>query len=219
MKVTDLHPVERPREKLSKYGVSKLRNAELLAILLNTGLPGLNVIELSYKILHKHPLTDFWELSLQDLSKIKGIGQAKAAKIVAARELLKRSKPSANSVIEIHKPADIVPLVGHLVHKKKEHLVVLYLNTRNEVIAQETVSVGTLNGTAVHPREVFEPAVRHYAAAVALAHNHPSGDPTPSPDDHELTHQLIQAGQILDIEVLDHIVIAAQGYRSIIWEE
>jgi len=219
MKIADLHPVERPREKLQKLGPERLKNAELLAILLNTGLPGMNVVELSEKILQTYPLSDFWDLDISGLSKIKGIGIAKAAKIVASRELLKRSKPKSSSVVEIHKSKDIVPLVSHIANKKKEHLIVIYLNTKNEVLAQEIVSVGTLNGTTVHPREVFEPAFLHNAASVALAHNHPSGDPTPSDEDYDLTNQLVEAGQILGIEVLDHIVIAQKGFKSILWEE
>jgi len=218
MKLTAIHPVLRPREKLQKLGPDGLKNYELLAILLNTGLPGLNVVELSQKILQKYSLADFWNLDFQSLSSIKGIGKAKASTMLAAKELLTRAKPRESLSIEIHKSRDAVPLVSYLVDHKKEHLVVLYLNTKNEVIAQDVVSVGTLNGTVVHPREVFEPALRYHAASVILAHNHPSGDPTPSPEDRELTEQLVKAGAILGIDVLDHIVIAKKGYKSILYE-
>ena len=214
MKIKDIPKVDRPREKLLKYGPKKLSNAELLAIILGKGKRGENVVELSKKILRKISLDKFLNLQLIDLKNISGVGQVKAAQIVAAMELSKRllNKSEINSIIT---PKDIWNELKDVRSKNKEYFIAFYLDVRNYVIKKETISIGTLNASLVHPREVFEPAVRNLAAQIILSHNHPSGDPSPSEEDIKLTRQLIEAGKILGIEIIDHVIVSEKGFVSI----
>ena len=213
MKIKDIPKVDRPREKLLKYGAKKLNNAELLAIILSKGKRGENVVELSKKILKKISLDKFLNLQLNDLKNISGVGQVKAAQIVAALELGKRLliKNTNNSIIT---PKDIWNELKDIRSKNKEYFIAFYLDVRNYVIKKETISIGTLNASLVHPREVFEPAVRNLAAQIILSHNHPSGDPSPSEEDIKLTRQLLAAGKILGIEIIDHVIVSEKGFVS-----
>ena len=211
--IKDLPKVERPREKLMQYGPEKLSNSELLAILLRSGKKGENVIELANKILKKFSKDELPNLTFNDLKDYSGLGPAKACEIVACFELGKRLLKDKKAEIYL-KPKEIWEELKDLRDHKKEHFVIFYLDSRNQEIKREIISVGSLNANLVHPREVFEPAVRHLAAQVILAHNHPSGDPEPSEDDLEITKRLVETGEILGIKVVDHIIITKTGFIS-----
>jgi len=204
---------EMPREKLLRLGAEALKNEELLSVVLGTGYNGKDVFTLARELTKAYPDGGLFRLPYKDLSKIKGIGPAKAATISAAAELGRRCI-AGGSYPPVTKPSDILPIVAEYRFRKKENFIVFYLNGRNQVICSECVSVGTLNASLVHPREVFEPAIRHLAAGVIFAHNHPSGDCTPSEDDIEITKRLVDAGRLIGIEVLDHLIIGQHGYLS-----
>lgn len=216
MKIKDLPKVDRPREKLVAKGAENLKDSELLAILLRTGRAGKNVIEIAFQILSKNSKRRLLQMTYQDLLKISGIDSAKATTLLAAFELSKRALEVDDSNLPIiSTPKDVVAQLTELRNNKKEHFVVMYLNARNQLVHKETVSMGTLNANLVHPREIFEPAVRILAAQIIIAHNHPSGDPEPSADDLTITKRLIEAGKILGIEVIDHIIVGKTTYRSL----
>jgi len=212
-KIKDLPKVERPREKLIQYGPEKLSNSELLAILLRSGKKGENVIELANKILKKFSKDELPNLTFNDLKDYSGLGPAKACEIIACFELGKRLLKDKKAEIYLQ-PKEIWEELKDLRDHKKEHFVIFYLDSRNQEIKRETISVGSLNANLVHPREVFEPAVRHLAAQIILVHNHPSGDSEPSEDDLLLTKRLVEAGKILGIEVIDHIIITKNEFIS-----
>jgi len=214
-KIKDLPKAERPREKLEKKGAQALRKEELLAIILRTGIKGKNVLQVAQDILLKYGDKKLVDVSYKELRNIRGVGPSKAAQAIAAIELGKRLyKEKVEKEIFINSPEDVLKEVNHIKKKKKENFVVLYLDARNKLIYKETVSIGTLNANLVHPREVFEPAVRNLAAQIVLAHNHPSGDPEPSEEDLEITKRLVEAGKILGIEAIDHIIVAKNGFIS-----
>lgn len=184
-----------PREKLIEKGPENLKDAELLAILLNTGTKEKNVMELSRHILHKYPTKQLLSLEYGDLARIKGIGPAKASVLLAAFELTKRAVDVAdNNLPAITRAIDAVAQLQELRHAKREHFVALYLNARNQLVHRETISMGTLNASLVHPREIFKPAIDHLAASIIVAHNHPSGDTEPSHDDLMVTKRITEAG-------------------------
>jgi len=212
-KIKDLPRVERPREKIEKYGPEKLSNSELLAILLGTGTKGLNVVELSKKILKKFSNGDLANASFGELKNTFGLGKAKAAEIMACFELGRRLLKDKKTRLVLS-PHDAWEDLKDIRHNKKEHFVVFYLDTRNQQIKRETVSVGTLNANLVHPREVFERAIHCSAAQIIISHNHPSGDPAPSDDDIEVTKRLQEAGKILGIEVVDHVIVCDGCFLS-----
>jgi DNA repair protein RadC len=215
-RIKDLPKSERPREKLSRYGAEFLKDKELLAILLGTGTEGKNVLSIAQDILSRFSKKRLLGLSFDQLKQIKGIGPAKACQILAAFELSKRVLKVDNSQTTptIQTPKDVIAQVSYLKNYKKENFVVLYLNSRNELLNKETISIGTLNANLVHPREVFEPALTGYSSSVVFIHNHPSGNPEPSEDDLKITKQLTTAGKILGIDVLDHVIIAKKGFTS-----
>lgn len=212
-RIKDIPRVERPREKLQKYGPGKLSNSELLAILLGTGIKGTNVVELANKILKKFGGNKIADLSFEDLKNFSGLGPAKACEIVACFELGKRLLKDKKSVL-ILSPEAVWQELKEIRNHKKEHFVVFYLDTRNQMIEKEIISIGSLNANLVHPREVFEPAIKNSAAQIIIAHNHPSGDTRPSQDDLEITKRLIEAGKILGIEIIDHIIVSQKGFLS-----
>ena len=211
--IKDLPKVERPREKLIKYGPEKLSNSELLAILLRSGKKRENVVELANKILKRFRADKLPYLTFDELKDYPGLGQAKACEIVACFELGKRLLKDKKARIYL-KPKEVWEELKDIRNNKKEHFVIFYLDSRNQEIKREIISIGSLNANLVHPREVFEPAVRSLAAQIILAHNHPSGDPEPSEDDITVTKRLIEAGKIMGIEVIDHIIIVKNGYFS-----
>ena len=215
MKIKDLPKSDRPREKLIAKGGENLKDSELLAILLRTGKVGKNVIEIASQILGKYSKKRLLQMTYEDLSKISGIDSAKATTLLAAFELSKRAlEVNDTNLPTIVTPKDVVAQLTDLRHNKKEHFVALYLNARNQLVHKETISMGTLNANLVHPREVFEPAVRYLAAQVVIAHNHPSGDPKPSDADLEITKRLAEAGKMMGIEVVDHIIVTKNSFLS-----
>jgi len=200
---------------LERVGPEALADEELLAILLRTGYEGMNVLEVSRAILQAHGPGDLLDLNLEGLTGIKGIGRAKGAGLVAGFEFARRAlKQGMGIAPSISHPCDAVGLLADIKDRRKEHFVAIFLNARNQIICREEVSIGSLNASLVHPREVFMPAVGSAAASVILAHNHPSGDVTPSREDIELTRRMVQAGEIMGIEVLDHIIIGAERFLS-----
>ena len=215
MKIKDLPKHKRPREKLSEKGAENLSDTELLAILLRIGRAGRSALDISKDTLKKYPLSKLLTVSRNDLLSIKGIGVTKASTIKAALELGQRAVGLFNDSLPIlDSPKAIVAQLTDLRGKQKEYFIALYLNARNQLILKETISVGTLTASLVHPREVFEPAIRHFASSVVIAHNHPSDNPEPSEEDIKLTETLIRAGKLLDIDLLDHVIITDIGYTS-----
>jgi len=212
-KIKDLPKIERPREKLIQYGSARLSNSELLAIILRSGKKGENVIDLANKILKKFKAENLPAISFDELKVFPGLGPAKACEILACFELGKRLLKGKIAGLYL-KPEDIWKELKDIRDHKKEHFVIFFLDSRNQEIKREVISVGSLNANLVHPREVFEPAVKNLAAQVILAHNHPSGDTEPSENDLELNKRLVEAGKILGIEVIDHMIIAKNGYLS-----
>ncbi len=207
----------RPREKLLEKGPQNLHDYELLAILLRTGVTGKSAIDVAKEILKKYPITQFLDVTFEDLKKVKGVDKTKIATLLAAFELTKRAVGKLyTSLPVIDSPQKAVDQLTEIRDKKKEHFVVLYLNARKQLVHKETISIGTIDSALAHPREVFEPAIRYLASSVILAHNHPSGDPIPSEDDIMLTRQLHAAGSILGIDVSDHIIVSFKSYVSLL---
>jgi DNA repair protein RadC len=215
--IKSMPPDSRPRERIAALGATSLSNAELLAILLRTGTPEYTVLELAAQLLsHPGGLRYLAEATPEELERHKGIGLAKAAQIKAAIELGKRLislSPEARPVIKC--PEDAAHLVmEEMRYLDREHFRVLCLNTKNQVLSIEMVSVGSLNSSIVHPRELFKTAISRSAASLILVHNHPSGDPTPSREDIEVTLRLVEVGKLVGIEVLDHVVIGDTRFVS-----
>jgi DNA repair protein RadC len=214
--VGDLPKVDRPREKLVQKGSSALSDAELLAVILGRGTRGANVLTIADEILKHYGTAQFPSIALKDLEMTKGIGMAKACQLLACVELGRRIFRSEDEPsIAIRRPEDAATLSKELSAARKEHFCTLYLDTRNRVIKKETISIGTLNASLVHPREVFQPAVECSAASVILVHNHPSGDAEPSREDLLLTKRLVSAGEIMGIDVLDHVIVAKRSFVSL----
>ena len=214
----DLPHEERPRERMMHYGAESLSQAELLAILLRTGTRRESAIHIAQQMLGKiGGLRGLVDLSIEELTEINGIGPAKAIQLKAGIELGRRLANSRFTMpVIIRTPQDAAEiLTEQLRYLQKEHFVCLFLNTKNHVIGQETLSMGSLNASIVHPREVFRAAIKCSSASIICAHNHPSGDPTPSPEDISLTSRLLKAGEIVGIEVLDHLIIGDNGFVSL----
>lgn len=209
-KISDIPSVDRPREKLKAKGPQNLKDPELLAILLGTGYQGKNVLELAKSVLSKYPRKKLTSATYDELIKTKGISQAKACTILAATELTKRAlKFKDDETLPVIKSVkDIIAQSVYMRKRTREHLQVLFLNARNEMVFRRPMFVGTLNANLVHPREIFEEAVRQRAASIILVHNHPSGDAEPSEDDLKITKRLQEAGKIMGIDILDHIIMA-----------
>jgi DNA repair protein RadC len=210
-KIKDLPYFNRPREKLIARGPEALSETELLAILLGSGVKGKNVILVARSILRKLD-KDREKLDVKSLMAIKGIGLAKACQIIAAVEFSRR-RFFRDSVV-VQKAKDVLPFISHVAYKKQENFLCISLNGANEIIGNRVVTIGLLNSSQIHPREVFADAISDRAASVILAHNHPSGLLKPSPDDLAVTKQMLEAGKILGISVLDHIIITPKGYLS-----
>lgn len=214
----DVPNEERPRERMMQYGAQALSNAELLAILLRTGTYQESAVSLAQRVLSQAGgLRNLVDISLQQLTGIKGIGSAKGLQIQAGIELGRRlARSSMQETVTVRSPQDVANLLmEELRYLNKEHFVCLFLNTKNHVIGQETLSMGSLNASIVHPREVFRAAIKRSSASIVCVHNHPSGDPTPSSEDIQMTQRLVEAGDIVGIEVLDHIVIGDRKFVSL----
>jgi DNA repair protein RadC len=212
-KIKDLPKFLRPREKLFEKGPDALKDHELLAILLRTGYQGKSAIEVARRILKSNNLEAFSQISLNEFSKIKGVGKSRASTIIAAIELSKRIL-KFDTDITIKTPEDVVKVVSYLRNKKREHLVALYLNARNQLLKSKIISIGTLNESLVHPREVFAPAIKYHASSVILVHNHPSGNIECSKEDIVLTENIVRSGKILGIGVSDHVIVTKIDYFS-----
>ena len=216
--VRDLPRPERPRERLQRFGPEALSAQELLALVIGRGVPKKSVMSIAQELLAKFGnIKAISQASIEELSQIKGIGLAKAAQIKACFELGRREElePELKD-FDIKNPEAVVKAIRSSIKEKaKEHFKLILLNPRNKIIGISTISIGTLNASLVHPREVFKDAITHSAASVILAHNHPSGDPEPSEDDIKITKKLVESGKILGIEVLDHIIIAKNGFKSL----
>lgn len=215
MRLKDITLDNRPRERLHKYGASALSDAELLALILKTGSREENVIDLSNRLISKYGIDKLSSCSLRELQEIKGIGSAKASQILAIFEITKRRDLSASSGRQIRSAEDVYtcsfPKIGLL---NKEHFMALYLDSKNRIIKDEIVSIGILNSSLVHPREVFRSAIKECANSIVLVHNHPSGDPLPSEEDDIISKKLFDVGKLLSIEVLDHVIIGKGSYYS-----
>jgi DNA repair protein RadC len=214
VRIREIPASDRPRERLRDLGPSGLTTAELLAIVLRTGSGHQNVITLAQNLLRKHNgLAGLARLSFSDLLNEKGVGEAKAAELVATfhlAALLQKIGPQDR--LTIHTPADVSMLLGvEMAFLDQEHLKVVLVSSRNQVMAIKDVYKGSVSSALVRVAELFQEAIRQNAPSIVLVHNHPSGDPTPSPDDVALTKQAVEAGQLLNIEVLDHIVIGDGG--------
>lgn len=204
-----------PRERLARCGAAALRDEELLAVLLGTGYRGRHVLEVAAAIFAQFANEELVALDLAQWRRIKGVGKVKAAQLVAAFELARRGLGKGLGTRPVvASPVDALPLLEEIRDQRREHFLCLYLNARNQVIFKEVVSIGSLSASIVHPREVFQAAITHSAASIVLAHNHPSGDVSPSGDDIELTRRLVRAGEIMGIDVLDHIIMAAEDFLS-----
>ncbi len=212
-KIQDLDRLERPRERLLRYGPTKLATAELLAILLRTGTKAQSVLGVAESVLKAFPGDVLAAATVVNLKRVPGVGEVKALEIVAALELGRRALGGLGSV-PILSGQDVWERMEEWRASKKEHFVAFYLNTQNIVLKTEVVSIGTINASLMHPREVFEPAVRLSAASVLIAHNHPAGSLLPSEEDRAVTHRLAAAGELLGISLLDHVIVTAKGYYS-----
>jgi len=212
-KIKDIPKIERPREKLEKYGPEKLLDAELLAILLGTGRKGLNVIDLSKRILRKFSKGKLANANVEELKHIYGLGTVKSCEIVACFELGRRMLNNKKAILLLS-PKEVWQECRDITKSKKEHFIVFYLNAQSQEIDREIISIGILNESLVHPREVFELAVKNNAAQIIVAHNHPSGDIRPSENDIEITQRLSEAGKILGIELLDHVIVTEKEFLS-----
>lgn len=208
----------RPRERLMEYGARSLADHELLAITLRTGTRKHNALSLAIKVLHTFPdLVALGEATYEELIAIEGIGPAKALEILAAIELGRRVRRAHRHKFgQISSSAEIGNLlVEDMQHLQQEKVVCLYLNTKNDILRQEVIFIGSLNSSIAHPREIFKEAVRCSAARIILAHNHPSGNPEPSQADIEFTKRIYEAGKMMGIELLDHIIIGHGQYISL----
>ncbi|MEI8033308.1 MAG: DNA repair protein RadC [Chlorobiaceae bacterium] len=215
MRITDLDPDSRPRERFLSSGAASLSPAELLALILRTGTRNQNIIDICNELMSRFTLEGLSEATVGELQKQKGIGKAKAMQIAAMFELNKRLSYSRNQNRRIQASRDVFEyMAGRIPDEKKEHLFVLHLNTKNQVIRHEQISVGTLNASLIHPREVFKLAIRESAHAIILVHNHPSGDVEPSNADRQVTSLLKEASGLLQIELLDHIIIGTTEWFS-----
>ena len=216
--IRDLAPQERPREKMIQNGSQTLSNAEILAILIRTGTKDLSALDVANRILSLSDdgIRHLSECSIEDLAAVTGIGPSKACQILAGVELGKRmTRARLMNPRVLNHPREVASyLIEDMKDLRQEWFRILLLNNRKQVLGYETVSVGTLNASLVHPRDVFEKAIRKNASTIILVHNHPSGNPSPSDEDRALTKRLTEAGALMGIEVIDHVIVGNGNYYS-----
>ncbi|MCZ2259828.1 RadC family protein [Sporosarcina sp. G11-34] len=218
MMIRDVHLADRPRERLVRQGAASLSNQELIAILLGTGTRNESVLVLANRVLSSFDkIQDLKDATIEEYMSVKGVGQAKAALLLAAVELGKRLyRKHTEERFTIRSPEDAASyLMTDMTSLNQEHFVVLFMNVKNEVLHKQTIFIGSLNSAIVHPREIFREAVKRSAASIICAHNHPSGSPSPSPEDIEVTKRLVDAGALMGIEVLDHVIIGDHQFISL----
>jgi DNA repair protein RadC len=216
--IKDLPAQERPRERLARVGEGALSTAELLAIILRVGVGGESALAMARRLLSTYDgLPGLARASFAELRAERGLGNAKTAQLKAALELGRRMLlATPEDRLVVRSPSDVAQLLmAEMAHLEQESFRVLYLDTRNRLLGSETVYVGSLNASHIRVAEVFRDAVKRNCAAIIVAHNHPSGDPSPSPEDVEVTRQLTAAGNLLSIEVLDHLIIGQQRFVSL----
>ena len=216
--IKDMPVGERPRERLQHYGAGALSTAELIAILLRSGVAGESVLHLAERLLARYGgITGLAQASFAELCQEKGIGPAKVTQIKAALELGRRLLvASPQERPQVRSPADAANLLMlEMSFLEQEHMRLVLLDTKNRVLGMPTIYIGSLNTSMIRVGELFREAIRQNCAAIIVVHNHPSGDPTPSPEDVLVTKQIVEAGKLLDIEVLDHLVIGRQRYVSL----
>jgi DNA repair protein RadC len=208
--IHDLPKSERPRERLQKFGAEALSSQELLALILGRGIRGESVMVTAQRLLSAFGnVKNISQASLEELSAIKGMGTAKASQLKAAFELARRKEEDTGEQISVKSHQDVIKLVRQkLKDKKKEHFLILCLDTRNNLIKISNISTGTLDANLVHPREVFKEAIQSLSSSIILVHNHPSGNPEPSDADIDITKRILETGKAVGIDILDHIIIA-----------
>ncbi|MFT4260894.1 MAG: RadC family protein [Candidatus Woesearchaeota archaeon] len=210
MKIKETPTNLRPREKLKRLGSYQLDDRELIAIIISKGTKHNDVLKISNNIIKKYDVETLRNASITELKKIKGLGEVTAIKLKAALELGSRQKIRDKIIIKNSK--DVFNICKDMKFLKKEHFVILMLDTKNQLIKKEVVSIGTLNLAIIHPREIFKEAIKESANSIILVHNHPSGNSEPSDADIDITNKLIKAGELLDIRVLDHVIIGNKYY-------
>lgn len=221
LKIKDLPESERPYEKLLNHGAEVLSDAELLAVVIKSGTPKLQSVEVAQRILklnrYEKGLPGLYNLAIDEFRQVDGIGQIKAIQIKAILELSKRlAKQQAIKEFQVTSPSSLAKIyMEEMRYLRQEHFKSVYLDTKNNILGDKNITIGTINSTIVHPREVFSDAVKCSAASIIVLHNHPSGDPSPSEEDIQVTKRLLEAGKILGIDLLDHIVIGDGKYISL----
>ena len=216
MRIKEIALEQRPRERLKTKGLDGLNDSELLAIILQNGTNGENVIDLSHRLIASFGLEKLNSLSLPELMKIKGIKLGKASKLIAAFELSKRVNSGKICEKVVKNPSDIAKYyMERLKDLKKEHFIAVFLDSKNKIIKDEVISIGTLNSSLVHPREVFKEAIKNSANSIILVHNHPSGSAEPSDEDYRINKVLIETGNLVGIKVLDHLVIGDEKWKNL----
>ena len=215
MKIKDLPKENRPRERFLKHGPQVLSDAELFAILLRTGSKGENVIDMSNRLIAEIGLNKLFDCSLKELQQIKGIGPSKAMQILVMHEILTRIHLAEKPIKKISCAKDVFDLYHErLKDEKQEHFIVLMLDTKNNILGEETVFKGTLDASIVHPREIFKTAIKNSASKIILIHNHPSGNPEPSSDDNFVSNKLQGVGNLINLNIVDQIIIGKDKYWS-----
>lgn len=215
LQIRDLPEEEKPREKLRRYGPTALKNYELISVILGRGSRKEGILELSRRIISQYGnQVIFSKGDVEKIEKVLRLSPVQACQLVASFELGRRLFGKQTEVF-LKSPQEVFEYAKDLTRLKKEYLRGLYVDTRNKLIRDEVIAIGTLNASLTHPREVFHPAIESHAAAIILVHNHPSGDPSPSKDDIELTRQIYKASRILNIDILDHVIIGNEKYVSL----
>ena len=215
-RLLDMEPaIARPREKMLKYGPRALTNTELLAVVLGNGVEGDNVLQVAEDLMRRHGAEALPELTLEGWRTTRGIGAVKACQMTAAFELSRRILVRPEAEFRVSSPREAYELVRDLKRARKEHLVALYLDAQNHLIQRETISIGALNTTRTHPREILQPAILHSALAFVLVHNHPSGSLEPSRDDLDFTRSIARAAELIGVGLADHLIVSPRGYLSL----